>query len=90
MDICIGYNDDGTCPTQECIDFVVEHFESFGYKVGRNTPFSHSKTVECPVPYHSLMIEVNKRCYMNEQTLEKTEGFKKLQKVLHSIYKNLL
>ena len=28
--------------------------------------------------YHSLMIEVNKRCYMNEETLEKTSNFTNL------------
>jgi N-formylglutamate amidohydrolase len=86
VDICLGYNDDATCPPQELIDFVASYFENLGYRVGRNSPFSHSKTVECPVPYHSLMIEVNKRCYMNEQTLEKTEGFQKLQHAIQSLY----
>ena len=86
VDICLGYNDDATCPPQELIDFVASYFEDLGYLVGRNTPFSHSNTVECPVPYHSLMIEVNKRCYMNEQTLEKTEGFQKLQHAIQSLY----
>ena len=90
MDICIGYNDDATLPSAGMIDLVVSHFEGFGYKVGRNTPFSHSKTVECPMPYHSLMIELNKRCYMNEQTLEKTEGFNQLKEVLHGLYEKLL
>ena len=28
--------------------------------------------------YHSLMIEVNKRCYMNEETLEKTSNLTNL------------
>jgi N-formylglutamate amidohydrolase len=36
------------------------------------------------------MIEVNKRCYMNEQTLEKTEGFNQLKEVLHGLYEKLL
>lgn len=90
VDICIGYNDDATLPPAEMIDLVVSHFDELGYKVGRNTPFSHSKTVECPVPYHSLMIEVNKRCYMNEQTLEKTEGFVRLQEAIRSLYEKIL
>ena len=90
VDICIGYNDDATRPGEEMIDFVLAHFEELGYKVGRNTPFSHSKTVECPVPYHSLMIEVNKRCYMDEQTLEKTDGFYALQNAIRALYEYLL
>jgi N-formylglutamate amidohydrolase len=90
VDICLGYNDDATCPPQELIDFVASYFENLGYRVGRNTPFSHSKTVECPVPYHSLMIEVNKRCYMNEQTLEKTKGFVRLRYEIEGLYSHIL
>jgi N-formylglutamate amidohydrolase len=90
VDICIGYNDDATYPNQNVIDFIVKYFESFGYKVGCNTPFSHSKTVECPIPYYSLMIEVNKRCYMNEETLDKTEGFYRLQHLLQNLYYKIL
>jgi N-formylglutamate amidohydrolase len=90
VDICLGYNDDATCPPQELIDFVASYFENLGYRVGRNSPFSHSKTVECPVPYHSLMIEVNKRCYMNEQTLEKTKGFVRLRYEIEGLYSLIL
>ena len=90
VDICIGYNDDATLPPAEMIDLVVSHFEELGYRVGRNTPFSHSKTVECPVPYHSLMIEINKHCYMNEQTLERTEGFVRLQEAIRGLYDKIL
>jgi N-formylglutamate amidohydrolase len=90
VDICLGYNDDATCPPAELIDLVASYFEGLGYRVGRNTPFSHSKTVECPVPYHSLMIEVNKRCYMCEQTLEKMEGFVRLHQAIEGLYSRLL
>ena len=90
VDICIGYNDDSTRSNQDVIDFIIKYFENFGYKVGCNTPFSHSKTVGCPIPYHSLMIEVNKRCYMNEETLDKTEGFYRLQHLLQNLYYKIL
>ena len=40
--------------------------------------------------YHSVMIEVNKRLYMNEFTLEKTEGFYKLQQEIRALYNILL
>ena len=90
VDICLGYNDDATCPPAKLIDLVGSYFEGLGYRVGRNTPFSHSKTVECPVPYHSLMIEVNKRCYMCEQSLAKTEGFARLRQAIEGLYGLLL
>ena len=90
IDICIGFNDDDTCPNKGVIGNVRQYFESLGYKVGINEPFSNSKTFEVPVKYHSLMIEVNKRLYMNEQTLEKTDGFDSLKQDIQSLYSKLL
>ena len=90
IDICIGFNDDSTCPEKVVIGKIKEHFLSRGYKVGINTPFSNSKTFEVPVRYHSVMIEVNKRLYMNEQTLEKTDGFDRLKADIQSLYDKLL
>ena len=90
IDICIGYNDDETCPNEVVIGNIVQHFKSQGYKVGINEPFSNSKTFSVPVQYHSVMIEVNKRLYMNEQTLKKTDGFNKLKHEINSLYDLLL
>ncbi|MCR4852667.1 MAG: N-formylglutamate amidohydrolase [Prevotella sp.] len=90
IDICIGYNEDETCPDIVVINSIAQHFKSCGYKVGINTPFSNSKTFDVPVNYHSVMIEVNKRLYMNEYTLEKTEGFGKLKQDIQSLYELLL
>jgi len=89
IDICIGYNDDETCPGEELIAYVGSFFKSLGYKVGINTPFSNSKTFEVPMVYHSLMIEVNKRLYMDEKTLEKTVGFEKLRHEIMALYGGL-
>lgn len=90
LDICIGFNDDGTCPNKVVIGNIKNYFESLGYKIGINTPFSNSKTFEVPVKYYSVMIEVNKRLYMNEQTLEKTVGFDSLKQDIQSLYPILL
>ncbi|MBO5611888.1 MAG: N-formylglutamate amidohydrolase [Prevotella sp.] len=86
IDICIGYNDDETRPSEVVIGNIVQHFKSKGYKVGKNDPFSNSKTFSVPTKYHSIMIEVNKRLYINEQTLEKSEGFEKLKQDIQSLY----
>ena len=91
IDICIGYNDDETCPDKVVIGNIVQHFKALGYKVGINKPFSNSKTFTVPVQYHSVMIEVNKKLYMDEHTLEKkTEGFTKLKQEIQSLYNILL
>ena len=89
IDICIGWNEDETKPSQGVLDLVVSYFSNLGYSVGLNEPFSNSKTFSGATNYHSLMIEINKRCYMNEETVEKTDGFFKLQKELFELY-NLL
>jgi N-formylglutamate amidohydrolase len=90
IDICIGYNDDETCPDKVTIGNIVQYFKACGYKVGINEPFSNSKTFNVPVAYHSVMIEVNKRLYMNEQTLEKTDGFDKLRHDIQALYTEAL
>ena len=90
IDICIGYNDDETRPNKVVIGNIVQYFKSLGYKVGINTPFSNSKTFLVPVKYNSVMIEVNKRLYMDENTLEKSEGFEKPKQDIQSLYEVLL
>ncbi len=90
IDICIGFNEDATRPNKVVIGNIKQHFNSLGYKVAINTPFSNSKTFEVPVEYHSVMIEVNKCLYMNEETLEKTDGFNQLKADIQSLYDKLL
>jgi N-formylglutamate amidohydrolase len=90
IDICIGFNEDETCPEKVVIGNIVHHFKTLGYKVGINKPFSNSKTFNVPVEYHTVMIEVNKRLYMNEQTLEKSDSFYKLKHDIQSLYDVLL
>ena len=90
VDICIGFNDDQTMPDSDLLGLVVSYFTDCGYYVGLNNPFSNSKTFPGATDYHTLMIEINKRCYMNEETLEKTAGFEKLHNELQSLYTLLL
>lgn len=90
IDICIGFNDDSTCPNRATIGDIIHHFVSLGYKVGVNHPFSNSKTFSVPDEYHSVMIEVNKKLYMDEHTLEKKDGFDRLKADIQSLYTFLL
>ena len=74
VDVCIGFNDDGSKPAQEVLDFVFSHFSARGYKVEFNRPYSNSIL---PLVYvgHSMMIEINKRCYLDERGICKGVGF---------------
>ena len=69
VDICIGYNEDWSKPNKETIELAVSLFEDCGYKVGINEPYSNSETPDCPFAYQSMMLEVNKRAYMEDGTL---------------------
>lgn len=67
-DICIGYNDDATY-SAEIVETIKQTFEAFGYRVKLNAPYANSITIDTDVDYKSVMIEVNKRVYMDESTL---------------------
>ena len=86
VDICIGFNEDKTRPSDEILALVREHFIERGYRVSFNVPFSNSKTVETPARYTSLMIEINKALYMDEDTLEKKESFNQIREAIISLY----
>ena len=70
IDICIGYNEDWSKPEKETIVLAFFLFEDFGYKVGINEPYSNSETPDCPFSYQSMMLEVNKRIYMEPGSLQ--------------------
>jgi N-formylglutamate amidohydrolase len=80
---------DGTSCDPAFTEFVRAALSGLGYRVKVNDPY---KGVELVRAYsdpkrgrHSLQIEINKRLYMNEATLEKNEGFEGLRNNLSSL-----
>lgn len=69
VDICIGYNEDWSKPDLTTVEQAVNLFESCGYRVGLNEPYSNSITPASGFHYQSMMLEVNKRVYMKEGSL---------------------
>lgn len=49
-----------------------------------------SLSPECPFLYHSIMVELNKRIYMNEETIELTPEHIKVKACIEEIYDKLL
>ena len=90
VDICIGYNEDWSKPDDETLRLVRDHFANAGYKVCFNTPYANSVSPRTTFAYPSLMIEVNKRCYMNEDCMRLTDGSDKLRTMLNDLYTMLL
>ena len=69
VDICIGFNEDWSKPHKDTVELAVNLFEDNGYKVGINEPYSNSETPACPFLYQSMMLEVNKKTYMEDGSL---------------------
>lgn len=89
-DICIGYNADRTKPDDTVIRTIMDHFESYRYRVGVNCPYSNSKTFNVPTAYKSIMIEVNKRCYMDENTYSRGTDMPALHDCIGKLYPKLM
>lgn len=87
VDICIGYNDDWSKPDEQTIGGIVSIFESAGYKVGLNTPYSNSITPKADVRYKSLMIEASKRLYLRDYEIElSTRYAPRLSATIREVY----
>ncbi len=89
-DICIGYNDDWSRPSDFVIDLVKMAFENHNYHVEINTPYSNALAPKTGFSYNSIMIELNKSIYLNEQELELLESANKVKATLDEIYMLLL
>lgn len=69
VDICIGFNDDWSRPNMELLSCTVNLFEDSGYSVAINYPYSNAEAPECPFRYQSMMIEINKRVYLERRSI---------------------
>lgn len=87
-DICIGFNEDFSQPSDECIKSIVSIFMEHGFSVTLNIPYSNSITPKNSKDYKSIMIELNKRIYLNGNEL-RSDAYK-VASALNRIYKTLL
>ena len=89
VDICIGFNEDGSMPGNYVLEYLRGRFVEVGYKVAFNRPYSNSIV---PLGYrgHSVMIEVSKRCYLAEDEVGVGPGLASLHTLLETIYQDLL
>lgn len=85
---------DGSTADPALSQAMVRHLSDLGYSVAYNHPY---KGVELVRRYgdparhrHSIQLEINRKLYMNEDTLEPTDGFDKLQRDLRSLVDWLL
>jgi N-formylglutamate amidohydrolase len=92
IDVCIGFNEDDTKPSDDLINYVSDKFKEIGLIVGINEPYSNSIVPDCKTDgLKSFMIELRKGVYMNEDTLDiNTTMFYKVKTALSTIYRQLL
>ncbi|CAO3413650.1 N-formylglutamate amidohydrolase [Azospirillum doebereinerae] len=81
-DFVIG-DRDGTTSEPGFVRMIADSLRGFGYRVAINDPY---KGVELVARYgdpargrHSIQLEINRRLYMNEDTLERHDGFDRLK-----------
>ncbi len=91
-DFVIG-DRDGTTSERGFVDFVARVLRGCGYAVAINHPY---KGVELVRRYgnpargrHSIQLEINRRLYMNEETLEKHAGFLVVQRDLTALIRQI-
>ncbi|MBE0470839.1 MAG: N-formylglutamate amidohydrolase [Methyloprofundus sp.] len=81
-DINIGTNPKST--SQKLTYLIQATFEEAGYSVSINYPYAYSIEPVQSRGFETIMIEINKRCYLTE-TFTKTQGFQPLKKTLHDV-----
>jgi N-formylglutamate deformylase len=92
-DFVIG-NRDNTTSSESLVLFIQEQLVQHGYSVAINHPY---KGVELVRRYgkseqqrHSVQLEINRKLYMDENSLALHAGFETLQGHLQSLVKQLL
>lgn len=86
-DICLGFNDDKTKPDDTTLRALKEYFEENGLMVAFNMPFSGAMTANTYTSYKVLMIEINKKCYLDNHILKNDVG--KLSDILQGAISRL-
>lgn len=92
-DFVVGDRDGSTSSGQLAL-LVCEHLKGLGYSVSYNHPYKGVELVrrygEPAEQRHSIQVEVNRKLYMNEETLALSDGFAPLKASLQSLVERLL
>ena len=88
IDICIGYNEDDSRPSDAVLDMVIDYFKEAGFRVGVNSPYSNSMRVNASIP--TFMIEFNKAVYLMDDGKTLCSDAYKKNFILKQLYRKLL
>ena len=86
-------NRDGDTSDEPFLNFIADFFRSRGHTVLVNRPFKGGEIVrrhgDPGNNRHSVQIEINRKIYMDEVTLQKHEGFEVLQEQLNQLIQEI-
>ena len=85
-DINIGTNAKTTSKGLE--DRVVEAFKEAGYQVAVNYPYAYSMEPTQEKGFETIMIEINKRCYLTED-FQPSAGYSKLKSTIDEVLEQI-
>ncbi|MGD9946240.1 MAG: N-formylglutamate amidohydrolase [Burkholderiaceae bacterium] len=92
VDVCLG-NQDGKTSSNEFIEMVRAEFERRGYRVGINDPYRgaelNSRHGKPAAGCESILVELNKKLFMDVDTFRKSTGFDGLRSDLRSVLQTL-
>ena len=89
VDVCIGFNEGLSMPKIDFLSKVCKFFKEYGYRVRLNEPYSNSITPHEDFFYNSMMIELNKSLYLNEDGTKKASMYK-VNHMLKYLYNKIL
>jgi N-formylglutamate deformylase len=73
----------GKTSSKEFIEFVEATLKSLGYSVGMNFPYNggelNARFGDPKNGVESIMVEINKKLFMDTKTFKKTAGFDKIK-----------
>jgi N-formylglutamate deformylase len=88
MDFCLG-NLRGTSSTADFIEFVAEVIRAQGFTCSVNTPYTGGELNRlygrADGKQESIMVEINKRTFMDVKTFRKNDGFEAVQGVARAV-----
>jgi N-formylglutamate amidohydrolase len=92
-DIVLGNRHGASC-SEAVLSALEARFRSHGFATLRNKPYAGGFITqtygEPDLGRHALQIEINRGCYMNERSFEKSSSFESLQTALKSVLTGFL
>jgi N-formylglutamate amidohydrolase len=87
-DFCLG-DMSGTSASREFVDYVAEEIRALGFSCTINDPYNggeiNRRYGDPANGIDSIMVEINKKCFMDVNTFRKTDGFERVKSAADAV-----